>query len=241
MLLYMFDSLQNYCTYLNIFLDYISYIHTRRLIYYFYSDLDPNFSPALYRKPCRKKYNFNVIFATIFCPRNCIMVFSFSWIPPRIQTSVSPMRPWDQTAKGGPTEFEHPIAKMRASCRWGNLACTSVWCAMRRGSMCARVCECISCSGCNCEWSVARKPSDRTPCIPRCVSLVVEIPRDRSREPFQLRFIRIVSRVKIHHAPATYTHTHTYIFTRTPTCAHVYRWMCITELSNVDFLQTLWR
>jgi len=26
----------------------------------------------------------------------------------------------------------------------------------------ACVCECISCNGCNCEWSVARKPSDRS-------------------------------------------------------------------------------
>lgn len=28
--------------------------------------------------------------------------------------------------------------------------------------MIACVCECISCSGCNCEWSVARKTTDRS-------------------------------------------------------------------------------
>lgn len=65
-------------------------------------------------------------------------------------------------AEGGPTGFEHPIAKMRSPRRWGNFACSSAWCATRWPGVCMHVCECISCSGCNCEWSVARKPSDRS-------------------------------------------------------------------------------
>lgn len=44
----------------------------------------------------------------------------------------------------------------------------------RDGQMCdACVCECISCSGCNCEWSVARKPSDRFVHLSSCSGVKV--------------------------------------------------------------------